>query len=320
MKLAAWLCLGLLCLGLSACMPEEAPPVSDDPPDAPAITKPLSEPETTLLEPPVLTVTAGAASIKATRGTTSWNYDAGGGTWCGIESDSIHPLDDASRDFLPQLLYEDSTAALTFAVEPQDVTLTAWHAAHWGNIDAEGQTLPVEDGRFSLAPGPGIYEVTARWSGADTYNGTASYAFYAAPTEEAPLLTVESGGSAVVPYQFITWSEVWTEDGLLCADRPWIDTELPELAASGQIPTLVPDGPLTYTAQATVTLGRVLCFDADFTQRSGTDWDQLEDIAPGQYYVGLEAAVLEQFVPAAESYDCTGSVFLFRLEVPDPAG
>ena len=199
MKLAAWLCLGLLCLGMTACAAstDYGPPLTTEEPPAahtPAELEPEPDQEQpiTLTEPPVLTVSAGAVSIKATRGAISWRYDSGDGTWCDLEADSVHPLDEISREFLPQLCYEDRAAALTFAVEPDTVELTGWHGAHWGNTGAEGQTLPVEDGAFTLSLGPGLYEVKAQWTGADTYSGTAYYAFYAAPAEEAPLISAAS--------------------------------------------------------------------------------------------------------------------------------
>ena len=264
MKLAAWLCLGLLCLGMTACAAstDYGPPLTTEEPPAahtPAELEPEPDQEQTitLTEPPVLTVSAGAVSIKATRGAISWRYDSGDGTWCDLEADSVHPLEEISREFLPQLCYEDRAAALTFAVEPDTVELTGWHAAHWGNTGAEGQTLPVEDGAFTLSLGPGLYEVKAQWTGADTYSGTAYYAFYAAPAEEAPLICVESGGVTAVPYPVLTWSEIWTEDGCLCVDCGLLDLDLGQLVQAGSVPALVLDGTLSWEAQASVTVGRV---------------------------------------------------------------
>ena len=324
MKLAAWLCLGLLCLGMTACAAstDYGPPLTTEEPPAahtPAELEPEPDQEQTitLTEPPVLTVSAGAVSIKATRGAISWRYDSGDGTWCDLEADSVHPLDEISREFLPQLCYEDRAAALTFAVEPDTVELTGWHAAHWGNTGAEGQTLPVEDGAFTLSLGPGLYEVKAQWTGADTYSGTAYYAFYAAPAEEAPLICVESGGVTAVPYPVLTWSEIWTEDGCLCVDCGLLDLDLGQLVQAGSVPALVLDGALSWEAQASVTVGRVQLCDADGTTVADTTWADLENLEPGTYYISVEAAVLEQFIPAAESYDCSGYVFNFQLTVPD---
>ena len=107
MKLAAWLCLGLLCLGMTACTAstDYGPlPATEEPPAAhtPAELEPEPDQEQTitLTEPPVLTVSAGAVSIKATRGAISWRYDSGDGTWCDLEADSVHPLEEISREFL----------------------------------------------------------------------------------------------------------------------------------------------------------------------------------------------------------------------------
>lgn len=322
MKLAAWLCLGLLCLEMTACAASPAystPLTTGQPPaeNTPAEFNPEPDQKQTitLAEPPVLTVTAGTVSIKATRGTTSWSYDSGDGTWSDMKADGIVPLDETSLQFLPRLRYEGRAATLSFAVEPETVELTCWHAVHWGNTGAAGQTLSVEGGAFTLALGPGIYEVKAQWSGADTYSGTAYYSFYAAPVEEAPLVTVESGGMAVAPYPFQTWSEVWTENGQFCTDRPWIDTELPRLAEAGEIPNLTFSGFLTYEQQDTVTVSRLLLFDAQYEALEDPTWESLANLSPGSYYIGIEAAVLLQFVSSVESYDCAGYVFVFQLTV-----
>ena len=64
-------------------------------------------------------------------------------------------------------------------------------------------------------------------------------------------------------------------------------------------------------------MGRVQLCGADGTTVADTTWADLENLEPGTYYISVEAAVLEQFIPAAESYDCSGYVFNFQLTVPD---
>lgn len=315
----------LLCLCLTACAAPAAPglPLSSA---ASASTETGAEfkpqPEIIWTEPPVLTITAGSASIKATRGSTSWAYENGDGTWTNVQADSMQPLDDASRAFLPQLIYDgtapamDGTARLSFEMEPDSLEVVCWHSAHWGNTTAACRSLPMDGDTVSLPGGPHLYEVTARWTAAETYHGEARYAFYAAPSQEAPLLTVESDGVTMIPYPFYAWRQVWTDHGVMCADGLWIDTELPGLAESGVIPAITLGNTLTLHHQESVRVGRYLLFsDAFEALDAPSDWEALTSLAPGTYYVGIDAVVLERFVPEAENYDCSGMVFVFALTI-----
>ncbi len=135
---------------------------------------------TVLFSPPECTVCLGDNSIQAWQGTASWNYDNGDGTWTGINSDSMHPLD--AKGELPVLPVSDvREARLQFAVYPDEISIRCWSDREWGNSSAPAEALAVSGFAFALNDGGFIYEILAEWNSAEQYNGTAIYAFYAAP-------------------------------------------------------------------------------------------------------------------------------------------
>ncbi len=135
---------------------------------------------TELFSPPECTVCLGDNSIQAWQGTASWNYDNGDGTWTGINSDSMHPLD--AKGELPVLPVSDvREARLQFAVYPDEISIRCWSDREWGNSSAPAEALAIDDFTFTLKEEGCIYEITATWNSAEHYNGTAIYAFYAAP-------------------------------------------------------------------------------------------------------------------------------------------
>ncbi len=150
-----------------------------------------------LIEPPTLTISTLDSSIEALRGTTSWLYDNGDGTQSGIESDSMHPLDSNSKEYMPTLLITPTPnssknpleAVLQFDVNPDEVSVHCWSDEHWGNTSAESEDILVNDFAIELKDSGYIYEVIAHWSSSEKYGGTAYYSFYAVPSDFAGQIT-----------------------------------------------------------------------------------------------------------------------------------
>lgn len=179
MKKFAALFLSLLCVAALALMsgrllPETAPQV--------------------LEAPPVLTVSAGEARVQAWRGTYSWRVDDTGGMGRGVASDSVHPLE-AGAMMTPLAVGDAETATLEFGTAPDAVSARAWDAALLvpqsdetsagvtPEDDAQAVAVTVsgsaEEGwQLTLLPYEAVYEISADWTSAADYGGSATYAFY----------------------------------------------------------------------------------------------------------------------------------------------
>lgn len=179
MKKFAALFLSLLCVTALALMsgrllPETAPQV--------------------LEAPPALMVSAGEARVQAWRGTYSWRVDDADGMGRGVASDSVHPLE-AGAMMTPLAVGDAETAALDFAAAPDAVSARAWDAAllvPQGDETSAGVT-PEDDAQavavtvsgsaeegwqLTLLPYEAVYEISADWTSAANYGGSATYAFY----------------------------------------------------------------------------------------------------------------------------------------------
>lgn len=193
----AFLLLFVCITGLSGCnMSDEARNKiiaidTEDTAVLPLQNKENGEPELVLTEPPVLTVSTWNSSIEALRGTASWNYDNGDGTWSGMEADSMHPLENNIKEYMPVLLIElasDSTenpfeAVLKFDVPPDEVSIHCWSGEHMGNPSAESEDIPIHDFAIELKDSGYIYEVIAQWNKAEKYGGKVYYSFHAVPDD-----------------------------------------------------------------------------------------------------------------------------------------
>ena len=308
-----------LVLLLTGCVGSPAP--GSDGPSQPAASQ---TPGDCLTRPPALTVWIGEDSAEALLGTYSWDYDAGGGTWAGVESDSAHPLD--AEAWMPhlQVLPETSSAddppaaVLEFEVEPDEVQVCCWSDAHWGNTAAESETAPLHGNSVMLKDSGYIYEVIAAWNSGDHYHGTAHYSFYVtlAQPREAPL-TVASGGETVIPYLHFAWSAEWTGEGFLAADGLYLDAELPRLAAEGLLPELLAANDLAITYGEHVRLSRVQLFDENFARLADpANPNALADLESGKYCVAVVINEQGEYVEEADAYENTGWACVFMLIVP----
>lgn len=156
---------------LAACQGEQVPTQPHEP-GSHGTSKPTSE------KPPVLRILDSAGqSAEAIRCTYSWMYDRGDGIWMGVEADSMHPLQ--MQDLLTPFVTADETIELLFDVPPQDITVRCWSDAQWGEVDASGEIVVLEEDHLKLRNGAYIYEVCASWTGENlAASGTAHYSFY----------------------------------------------------------------------------------------------------------------------------------------------
>lgn len=160
--------------------------------------------DTVLQSPPDLIVNCGKESIEALRGTTSWQYDNGNGTFTGINSDSMHPLQ--AKEFMtplniiptPYSHIDPLMAYLQWDVTPDKVSVRCWSEDCWGqygDYDDTSEEIEVQKLDIEIAHGSNetqrtadytirlkdenyIYEVVAEWNSSDKYFGTAYYSFY----------------------------------------------------------------------------------------------------------------------------------------------
>lgn len=190
MKAIKSLAVGVACLLLlSACggtpaeeeAPDQTPEASQEttqtpePTDSPAETQTALE---NLTEPPALTVTCGETSVEALKGGYSWTYPQEDGKLVGVNADSPHPMDADAKELTPALETSESAAQLTFDAQPDEITVSCWDAADWGDTAAASETVSVTDNQMELAQGDRVYQVTATWEGDGTSSqGTCSYSF-----------------------------------------------------------------------------------------------------------------------------------------------
>ncbi len=124
-------------------------------------------------EPPFLYVQNSKTQIQAWRGTTSWMYDNNDGTWSGIQSDSMHPLDCQSS--LPVIkVRQRTTLTLYFEGDPTEITVRRYKpdAKDFEDFDE----IKVSGNTFDVKADDYVYEVRASWE-AQKYSGTVYYAF-----------------------------------------------------------------------------------------------------------------------------------------------
>lgn len=136
-----------------------------------------------LEEPPTLSVSILDKSIEVSHGTCSWSY-ASGSVWVGIETDSLHPLDNAAKKYMPGLELEaselsakDARCLLSFSEIPDGISARCWGAEHRGDTGAQSEPVAVSDFAMELKAGAYIYEVTAVWNRPE-YKGRVYYSFY----------------------------------------------------------------------------------------------------------------------------------------------
>ena len=124
------------------------------------------------IELPTLTVTAGAASAAASRGTSGWSIRNGehgtGATFC-----CGHPLDDESAPWLD--VPAGDTAALEFSDPPDEISAVFWPESARDDVaHAESKAAEVTLTALTPQPGRNVYELTASWD-RETYSGTVRY-------------------------------------------------------------------------------------------------------------------------------------------------
>lgn len=131
-------------------------------------------------EPPKLEIGCDGGRFEAQKGTFSWFYDTGDGTWAAVMADALHPLQ--MKEHLERISSGSSHVQLLFADEPDSVTVRCWPDDNWGKTHASSETARMQNDTVELHPGGWIYEVTAAWNeDGSSYHGTATYVFYMAP-------------------------------------------------------------------------------------------------------------------------------------------
>jgi hypothetical protein len=283
-----------------------------------------------LKEPPALTVCTWDQSLEAMRGVTSWMYSTGGDNWAGLQSDSMHPLDEAAKKRMLRLSYtlsmldrmQSTDAILCFSAAPDKVTVRCWDEKYWGDTgnDDKAESIPVtgEDMYITLKESGYIYEVIAEWNSNPLYYGTAYYSFYAAPAYDASsndaLVTVSSGERTVNPYLHFAYSADWTGDGFLCADGAPVDGELKEWSEASFLPEIVWSEDFTVTYADGVKFTHIIVFNEAREQQNHLyDLSDLAALSSGKYYIGVVVCQEGQYIEQAKESEYTGWACLFKL-------
>ena len=131
-----------------------------------------------LQAPPKLEIVYDGGQFEAQKGTYSWHYDTGDGTWSAVMADSAHPLQ--MKKHLDLVSCGSKQIQLVFEEIPASFTVRCWPKSAFGNTDAISETAQLWNNTLNLNEGGWIYEVTANWND-ECYNGTATYVFYMAP-------------------------------------------------------------------------------------------------------------------------------------------
>jgi len=130
--------------------------------------------------PPKLEIIHDGGVLEALRGTSTWNYANGDGTWSCLCMDAMHPLQ--MEEHLQPVSCGDSHVRLAFESNPDSVSVRCWRDSQWEKTNDPGETVEYRNGNVNLKNGGWIYEVTALWNDdGETYHGTATYVFYMAP-------------------------------------------------------------------------------------------------------------------------------------------
>lgn len=136
-------------------------------------------------EPPKLEIVYDGGQFEGTKGTFSWFYDTGDGTWTAVCADSLHPLQ--MMKHLQMVSCGSSQIRLQFEDDPDSVSVRCWPDSQWGKPDAVSEAVSVWNHTAELKSGAWIYEVTATWNeDGSSFHGTATYVFYMAPADLHP--------------------------------------------------------------------------------------------------------------------------------------
>ncbi len=144
---------------------------------------------------PSLEIIYGAKTYKPMRGTYSWTWDNGDGTFQTENVDSMHPT--VAKDYMPEVMFFVSPLSsanphmvyLNFDGQPTEISARAWHITDWKNFGdgtADVKITPYsgseEESQYTLElkDVPYVYEITAKWDFGDGTGGTITYCFYTA--------------------------------------------------------------------------------------------------------------------------------------------
>lgn len=131
--------------------------------------------------------------------------------------------------------------------------------------------------------------------------------------DEAPFVSIISGGETVIPYFRSTFSYEWTGKGWLSADDAdiryelqYLEEELPKVRyADGFEPEYNRDS----------SFRELFIYDENYELISiGTDFSALDYLEPGKYYVGIHVTVQGEYIPAGNDREHGGVIGVVVLE------
>lgn len=121
----------------------------------------------------VMTVRDGDVEFTVSSGNFSLLRPGDDGKMTGIIACGTHPLD-VSQDY--QTVTGDRLI-LSFAAEPDEITMRRWPGNNVGNVNAPGEPVTLEDLTLPIEKGEWVYEINVVWEKED-WSGEASFHLY----------------------------------------------------------------------------------------------------------------------------------------------
>lgn len=131
--------------------------------------------------------------------------------------------------------------------------------------------------------------------------------------DEAPFVSIISGGETVIPYFRSTFSYEWTGKGWLSADDADIRYELQYLEE--ELPKVRYADGFEPQYNRNSSFHELFIYDENYELISiGTDFSALDYLEPGKYYVGIHVTVQGEYIPAGNDRERSGVIAVVVLE------
>lgn len=133
--------------------------------------------------------------------------------------------------------------------------------------------------------------------------------------DEAPYVSIVSGGESVVPYFHFATAHDWdAEHGAwIFADGTYLEYELPELAAGLPLVNYSEGFELVYNRDS--GFYQLFIYDENYHLiYHGTDMSELDKLESGKYFVGIHVMVQGEYIPEGDDRESSSYEAVVALE------
>lgn len=133
--------------------------------------------------------------------------------------------------------------------------------------------------------------------------------------DEAPYVSVISGGETVIPFFHVTFAYDWDGElgGWISADGSDIICELQYF--TGELPKVRYTDGFEPQYNRNSSFNELFIYDENYELISiGTDFSALDELEPGKYYVGIHVTVQGEYIPAGNDRERSGVIAVVVLE------